>query len=133
MHIIYHLIIRSQVNIIYRVMYQIILVCSPSFVLVAEFYGHQNCTYYVKTCLSPDGRYIASGSSDELAYIWRTNKPGAPVVQLSGHTEEVTCIAWCGVGETKVLIKTLNFSSGANDLSCLYCAHFAYYVFKCCR
>ncbi|XP_026668356.1 protein lethal(2)denticleless isoform X2 [Ceratina calcarata] len=70
---------------------------------MGEFYGHQNRTYYVKTCLSPDGRYIASGSSDELAYIWRTNKPGAPVVQLSGHTEEVTCIAWCGVGETKLI------------------------------
>ncbi|XP_015431620.1 PREDICTED: protein lethal(2)denticleless isoform X2 [Dufourea novaeangliae] len=70
---------------------------------IAEFYGHQNCTYYVKTCLSPDGRYIASGSSDELAYIWRTNKPGAPIVQLSGHTEEVTCIAWCSVGETKIV------------------------------
>lgn len=70
---------------------------------IGEFYGHQNRTYYVKTCLSPDGRYIASGSSDELAYIWRTNKPGAPIVQLSGHTEEVTCIAWCGVGETKLI------------------------------
>lgn len=70
---------------------------------MAEFYGHQNCTYYVKTCLSPDGRYIASGSSDELAYIWHTNKPGAPIVQLSGHTEEVTCIAWCNVGETKLV------------------------------
>ncbi|XP_076766703.1 WD40 domain-containing protein denticleless isoform X2 [Xylocopa sonorina] len=70
---------------------------------IAEFYGHQNRTYYVKTCLSPDGRYIASGSSDELAYIWRTNKSGTPVVQLSGHTEEVTCIAWCNVGETKIV------------------------------
>lgn len=79
-------------------------------ILVAEFYGHQNRTYYVKTCLSPDGRYIASGSSDELAYIWHTSKPGAPVVQLSGHTEEVTCIAWCTIGETKVL-KMLCFFS----------------------
>ncbi|XP_076654973.1 WD40 domain-containing protein denticleless [Halictus rubicundus] len=70
---------------------------------IAEFYGHQNRTYYVKTCLSSDGRYIASGSSDELAYIWRTNKPGSPVVQLSGHTEEVTCITWCNVGETKIV------------------------------
>ncbi|XP_076297342.1 WD40 domain-containing protein denticleless [Lasioglossum baleicum] len=70
---------------------------------ISEFYGHQNRTYYVKTCLSPDGRYIASGSSDELAYIWRTTKPGAPVVQLSGHTEEVTCITWCNVGETKIV------------------------------
>lgn len=77
------------------------------YLLVAEFYGHQNCTYYVKTCLSPDGRYIASGSSDELAYIWRTNKPGTPIVQLSGHTEEVTCIAWCNIGESKVLINII--------------------------
>ncbi|TGZ54166.1 Protein lethal(2)denticleless [Temnothorax longispinosus] len=42
---------------------------------VAEYYGHQNRTYYVKTCLSSDGRYLASGSSDELAYIWNTNRP----------------------------------------------------------
>ncbi|XP_060821146.1 protein lethal(2)denticleless [Bombus pascuorum] len=70
---------------------------------IAEFYGHQNRTYYVKSCLSPDGRYLASGSSDELAYIWHTNKPGAPIVQLLGHTEEVTCIAWCSVRETKIV------------------------------
>lgn len=70
---------------------------------VAEYYGHQNRTYYVKTCLSSDGRYLASGSSDELAYIWNTNRPGVPLVKLSGHTDEVTCIAWCSVGETKIV------------------------------
>ncbi|CAL1682833.1 unnamed protein product [Lasius platythorax] len=70
---------------------------------VAEYYGHQNRTYYVKTCLSSDGRYLASGSSDELAYIWHTERPGVPLVKLFGHTEEVTCIAWCSVGETKIV------------------------------
>ncbi|XP_025265916.1 protein lethal(2)denticleless isoform X1 [Camponotus floridanus] len=70
---------------------------------VAEYYGHQNRTYYVKTCLSSDGRYLASGSSDELAYIWHTNRPGVPLVKLFGHTEEVTCIAWCSIGEPKIV------------------------------
>ncbi|KYQ59902.1 Protein lethal(2)denticleless [Trachymyrmex zeteki] len=70
---------------------------------VAEYHGHQNHTYYVKTCLSSDGRYLASGSSDELAYIWNTSRPGAPLVKLSGHTDEVTCIAWCSTGETKIV------------------------------
>lgn len=70
---------------------------------VAEFYGHQNFTYYIKTCLSPDGKYLASGSSDELAYIWNTKRPGKPIIKLSGHTEEVTCITWCPVGETKIV------------------------------
>jgi len=73
-------------------------------VTVFEYYGHQNHTYYIKTCLSSDGRYLASGSSDELAYIWHTNRPGTPLVKLTGHTEEVTCMAWCSVNETKVLI-----------------------------
>ncbi|XP_046416465.1 protein lethal(2)denticleless isoform X1 [Neodiprion virginianus] len=85
-------------NIIYA--YNI-ATCNPK--PVAEFYGHQNSTFYVKSCLSPDGRYLASGSSDEFAYIWNTSKPGRPLVKLSGHTAEVTCIAWCSIGEAKIV------------------------------
>ncbi|XP_043505675.1 protein lethal(2)denticleless isoform X2 [Polistes fuscatus] len=70
---------------------------------IARFYGHQNSTYYVKTSLSPDGKYLISGSSDEIAYIWHTKRSGEPIVKLTGHTEEVTCIAWCAVGETKIV------------------------------
>ncbi|XP_014470218.1 PREDICTED: protein lethal(2)denticleless isoform X2 [Dinoponera quadriceps] len=70
---------------------------------VGTFYGHQNDSYYVKTCLSADGRYLASGSSDSLAYIWRTNKPGRPLIKLLGHREEVTCITWCNVGDIKIV------------------------------
>ncbi|KAF7990483.1 hypothetical protein HCN44_000288 [Aphidius gifuensis] len=69
----------------------------------AQYYGHENSTFYVKTCLSSDGRYLASGSSDENAYIWKTNKPGLPLVRLTGHTKEVTCVAWCSVGEIKIV------------------------------
>ncbi|XP_044010229.1 protein lethal(2)denticleless-like [Aphidius gifuensis] len=69
----------------------------------AAYYGHENSTFYVKTCLSSDGRYLASGSSDENAYIWKTNKPGSPLVRLVGHTKEVTCVAWCSVGEIKIV------------------------------
>ena len=74
---------------------------------VAEFFGYQNSTYYVRICLSPDGQYLLSGSSDIYAYLWRTNKPGSPLVRLSGHAAEVTCVAWCRVGETKVLLLRL--------------------------
>ncbi|OXU19759.1 hypothetical protein TSAR_010467 [Trichomalopsis sarcophagae] len=74
---------------------------------IAEYYGHGSddkiLSFFVKACLSPDGEYLASGSNDETAYIWRTRNPGTPIIKLSGHRDEVTCIAWCGVGESKIV------------------------------
>ncbi|XP_074102598.1 WD40 domain-containing protein denticleless isoform X2 [Cotesia typhae] len=66
---------------------------------MAEYYGHRNESYYVKSCLSPDGKYLLSGSTDEFAYIWKTSKPGGPIFKLCGHTEEVTSVAWKPYGE----------------------------------
>ncbi|GJQ81480.1 hypothetical protein Trydic_g14635 [Trypoxylus dichotomus] len=57
------------------------------------FSGHENNTFYVKSCLSSDGLYLLSGSSDHDAYIWNTNY-SEPIVKLTGHTAEVTCVAW---------------------------------------
>lgn len=37
---------------------------------------------------------MLSGSSDEKAYIWNLEYPDEPLVGLSGHTVEVTCVAW---------------------------------------
>ncbi|KAJ8684460.1 hypothetical protein QAD02_020252 [Eretmocerus hayati] len=74
---------------------------------IAEYYGHGSdnkvLSFFVKACLSPDGQYLASGSNDETAYIWQTKSPGVPVVKLAGHRDEVTCIAWCSVGEAKIV------------------------------
>lgn len=74
---------------------------------VSLYKGHKNGTFYVKACLSPDGRYLLSGSSDEHAYIWDTsnNKGGVhlPVVKLVGHNAEVTSVAWCPVGDLKIV------------------------------
>lgn len=50
-------------------------------------------SFYIKSCLSPDGQYLLSGSSDEKAYIWNINSP-VPLATLTGHSYEVTSVAW---------------------------------------
>ncbi|XP_021195303.2 protein lethal(2)denticleless [Helicoverpa armigera] len=67
-----------------------------------RYIGHQNSTFYIKTCLSPDCMYLVSGSSDKNAYVWNV-KYSEPVVRLAGHWAEVTCAAWCQLGDTKLV------------------------------
>ncbi|XP_044254807.1 protein lethal(2)denticleless [Tribolium madens] len=66
--------------------------CNPEPVM--RYTGHQNSTFYIKASLSRDGSYLISGSSDENAYIWNTSY-SRPLVRLTGHVAEVTCVAWC--------------------------------------
>lgn len=67
-----------------------------------RYIGHENSTFYIKTCLSPDSMYLVSGSSDKNAYIWNV-KYSEPVVKLTGHWAEVTCAAWCQLGDMKLV------------------------------
>ncbi|XP_055619864.1 protein lethal(2)denticleless [Toxorhynchites rutilus septentrionalis] len=60
---------------------------------IQRYGGFKNGTFYIKSCLSPDGQYLISGSSDERSYIWNVDNPN-PLLQLDGHTVEVTSVAW---------------------------------------
>lgn len=64
--------------------------------------GFRNSTFYIKSALSPDGNYLISGSGDEKAYIWNVNS-SEPLVALTGHTVEVTCVAWSGAGDMPIV------------------------------
>lgn len=74
--------------------------CNPEPVM--RYVGHENSTFYVKSTLSADGLYLLSGSSDHNAYVWNVNDP-LPLVRLTGHTAEVTCVAWRHVGELTLI------------------------------
>lgn len=61
--------------------------------LLQKYVGAKIGSFYIKTCLSPDGKYILSGSTDEKAYIWNVEHEN-PLLTLNGHAVEVTCVAW---------------------------------------
>ncbi|KAG7222725.1 hypothetical protein INR49_026334 [Caranx melampygus] len=69
---------------------------------VSVFSGHQNSSFYVKSTISPDDQFLASGSSDNHTYIWKMSDPEHPPMMLQGHSEEVTCVSWCPTDFTKI-------------------------------
>ncbi|XP_028997502.1 denticleless protein homolog [Betta splendens] len=69
---------------------------------VAVFSGHQNSSFYIKSSISPDDQFLASGSSDNHTYIWKISDPQHPPMILQGHSEEVTSVAWCPTDFTKI-------------------------------
>jgi denticleless len=55
--------------------------------------GHR-ASFYVKGCISPDCRFVASGSSDGALYIWDVEEPNRPVVVDTGLGSELGCVDW---------------------------------------
>lgn len=60
---------------------------------INTYTGAEIKSFYIKSCLSPDDKYLLSGSSNYKAYIWNVENTN-PVVSLEGHSFEVTSVAW---------------------------------------
>lgn len=43
--------------------------------IVSVFSGHKNSSFYIKSTVSPDDQFLASGSSDHDTYIWKVSSP----------------------------------------------------------
>lgn len=54
------------------------------------------------TAFSNDGEHLLTASSDRRVRIWKTEKPGAPPLTLSGHRSEVWCAAFSPDGKSVV-------------------------------
>ncbi|CAI8035467.1 Denticleless protein homolog [Geodia barretti] len=61
---------------------------------VGAYGGHKNSTFYVKSTVSPEGKYLLSGSSCSRVFIWYLDEPHQPPTVLNGHSKEVTAVCW---------------------------------------
>jgi len=51
-------------------------------------------SFFVKSCFSPDGKWVLAGSKDGHAYLFELDDPARPPLRLRGHSSEVTAVAW---------------------------------------
>jgi len=79
--------------------------------LVRRFIGHRGGVFCV--ALSPDGRYLATGSNDKSARVWDV-VTGREIRQLGGHASIVQCVAWSPDGD-KVLTTSWDYSAQVWD------------------
>jgi hypothetical protein len=77
--------------------YPIVRVLEPDNPPVATLAGHRNDVFAV--AFSPDGKTLASGSSDNTARLWDVATRRGTVT-LTGHTDEVAAVAFSPDGKT---------------------------------
>lgn len=69
---------------------------------IINYSGLRNGSFYIKSTLSPDEKYLISGSTDGKAYIWNVGS-SRPIHELIGHADEVTCVAWAKTNELRIV------------------------------
>ncbi|KAL5964071.1 hypothetical protein TSMEX_008184 [Taenia solium] len=70
---------------------------------VLLYTGHLTGSFYIKLSLSPDNAYLACGSADSRAYIYRVGARTQRPFVLSGHTGEVSVPRWSSHDPTRVV------------------------------
>lgn len=60
-------------------------------------------SFYVRCAVSPDSRYLASGSADGSVYLWDTEGSGTDAVRIRGHEKEVSGLDWSDRGVSQPL------------------------------
>ncbi|XP_024007457.1 WD repeat-containing protein 26 homolog [Eutrema salsugineum] len=62
---------------------------------VLEFDGHRRKRFTLRSCFGGYAEsFIASGSENELVYIWHVREQKTPYRVLQGHSEAVNCVSW---------------------------------------
>lgn len=67
-------------------------------------------SFYVRTSISPDGRYLCSGSSDGNLHIWDVGLPLHPPFLMTGYEEEITGVSWSSGNLDQVIQTRLTLS-----------------------
>lgn len=55
-------------------------------------------SFYIRSALSPDDRFLLCGSTEGHAYIWPTSPARRQAFRLAEHRYEVSCVAWSREG-----------------------------------
>lgn len=69
---------------------------------VHSYKGHESGSFFIKSCVSPDDEYLLTGSTDEMAYIYKIGCPKQSPIVLKGHSMEVSDVKWCPTDFTKL-------------------------------
>ncbi|CAK8566692.1 unnamed protein product [Lathyrus sativus] len=59
--------------------------------------GNRVASNWSRSCISPDDKHVAAGSSDGSVYVWSASN-GETVSTLKEHNSSILCCAWSGLG-----------------------------------